>query len=214
MLIRCSSLHKIMTMPKNKKDLLSVGAMSYMKEVAKERLFGYSSFEGSRYTEKGKALEDLAIECSGKLKGRKFVKNTRRVNKGFLTGECDILDEPEFPTIDTKCSWSIGTHPFFKDDAEKDCKEAGYDWQMQGYMNLYDRDSAEVHFWLFPCPSDLIKSWEDEFTLTALVEEIPLLKRVTVVKYKRDEAKIALIKEQCEKANEYYQSLIEEYRKG
>lgn len=213
MKIRCSSIHKIIGEPKSAADRkagrLSQTAQSYVIECAKQDLFGFSGFGGAKYTDKGNALETFAIEASGMIRGRLFQKNTERVEKGLISGECDIFDPKHRLIIDTKCSWDIGTHPFFRQEAEKKVKEAGYDWQMQGYMYLFDCDRADIDFWLFPCPEDLIGYGDPEKLIDA-VERIPLRQRVTTVTVLRDDEKISLIQEKAEKCQEFYENLLKE----
>ncbi|MDG6334327.1 translocation protein TolB precursor, partial [Glaesserella parasuis] len=88
--------------------------------------FGYQSFDGNKYTEKGNQLEDQAIKLSGFTRGLVLKKNTERRENAFITGECDIYVPSRKLIIDTKCSWDIGTHPFFQDEAEEKAKKAGY----------------------------------------------------------------------------------------
>ena len=52
-------------------------------------------------------------------RGKKYIKNTTRLENDGITGECDIYDPKECLIIDTKCSWDIGTHPFFIEEAQK-----------------------------------------------------------------------------------------------
>lgn len=213
MLIRCSSIHKIIGEPKTKaaKEAgeLSQTAKSHVIETAKRELFGYTAFDGSRETEKGNALEQYAIEASGLMRALHFEKNTERRENGYISGECDIYHAKNRLIIDTKCSWDIKTHPFFRCEAEAKVKDAGYDWQMQGYMWLFDCDKADIDFWLFPCPDDLIGYGNPEMLIDA-VERIPLHKRKTTVTVNRDNAKIERIKERVSACQNYYNELIKE----
>jgi len=52
MLVRCSSLGKIMTKARNKKDGLSVTAKSYIKECVLAEKFGIYKEFSSRYTDR------------------------------------------------------------------------------------------------------------------------------------------------------------------
>lgn len=132
---RCSSLHEIVGIPKVKNEVLTESAKSYIRTVAKEDLFNFKSFKGNKYTQKGVLLEDEAIRLSGQIRYRHYQKHSGRVENDFITGECDILDRERSLIIDTKCTWDIGSHPFFDDSWDK-VKKAGYDWQMQGYLWL------------------------------------------------------------------------------
>ena len=89
-------------------------------------------------------------------------------------------------------------------------KQAGYDWQMQGYMWLFDCDQADIDFWLFPCPEDLLGQYGDPEKLIDAVEKIPLYKRITTVTIMRDEQKIERIKQKSEACQKYYETLMKE----
>lgn len=212
MRVRCSAIHKIIGLPRSKNDRLTQTAKSHLIEQAKQELFGVVAFDGAKYTEKGNALEPFAIQGSGMIRGRQYTKNTERRENPWISGECDIYDPKHRLIIDTKCSWEIKTHPFFREEAERKVKEAGYDWQMQGYMWLYDCEQAEIDFWLFPCPEDLIGQYGDPEKLIDAIERIPLHKRVTTVTVKRDPEAIERIQERVAACQEYYQQLMQEQK--
>ena len=209
-LFRCSSLHKLVGDAKNKSNPLSDNAKTEIRTVVKEELTTFKSFTGNQYTSKGNLLEDMAIDLSGKVRFRQLKKHVGRVSNDLITGECDVLDLERKFIIDTKCTWDIGTHPFFQDEAQEKAKKAGYDWQMQGYMWLYDCEAAEVDFWLFPCPIELTKDWDDREQLIDLVDRIDVRERLTTVRYERDEAMIQKIKDKIPHAQEYYAKLYQE----
>lgn len=207
-------LHRLIGEPKTKADKeagkITETAKSAVREIVKFDLFGYESFEGNKYTQKGNDLEDQAIKLSGLKRGLPLKKNTERRENDLITGECDVYIPSRRLIIDTKCSWDIGSHPFFLDEAEDKAKKAGYDIQMQGYMWLWDCEEAQIDFVLLPTPLDLIKSYENAEKFVDLVEQIPQQKRITTVVIKRDEKIIERIKERIPKAQEYYLKLIEE----
>ena len=210
MRVRCSAIHKIIGLPRSKNDRLTQTAKSHLIEQAKQELFGVAAFDGAKYTEKGNALEPFAIQGSGMIRGRQYAKNAERRENSFISGECDIYDAKHSLIIDTKCSWEIKTHPFFREEAERKVKEAGYDWQMQGYMWLYDCEQAEIDFWLFPCPEDLLGQYGDPEKLIDAIERIPLHKRVTTVTVKRDPEAIERIQDRVAACQEYYRQLMQE----
>ncbi len=207
-------LHQLMSEPRTKADreagLISDTAKAAVREVAKFDLFGYQSFDGNKYTEKGNQLEEQAIKLSGFTRGLVLKKNTERRENDWISGECDIYVPSRKLIIDTKCSWDIGTHPFFADEAIAKAEKAGYDIQMQGYMWLWDCEEAQIDFVLFPTPIDLIGTYESTEKLIDLVEQIPQQKRITTVTVKRDEAIIAKIKDRVKAASKYYDKLIQE----
>lgn len=243
-LFRCSSLHKLIgdaqsiaselrndeinTVVRKKKRTdeeealiqhlktmsLSDTAKSAIRDIVKEDLYGFRSFTGNQYTTKGNLLEDLAIEMSGKMRYRNYQKHVGRVENELITGECDVLDLERKLIIDTKVTWDIGTHPFFQDEAMEKVKKAGYDVQMQAYMWLYDCEVANVDFWLFPCPPELLKDCDDIDQLVHLVEAIDIRERKTTVIIERDEAVIQKIKDKIPHCQNYYEQLFAERSKG
>ncbi|MCO8100885.1 hypothetical protein [Acinetobacter indicus] len=212
-LFRCSSLHKLIGDGRSKAAVISDTAKSAIRDIVKEDLFGFRSFTGNQYTQKGNLLEDLAIEMSGKMRFRNYQKHVGRVENELITGECDVLDLERKLIIDTKCTWDIGTHPFFADEAMDKVKKAGYDVQMQAYMWLYDCEVANIDFWLFPCPPELLKDWDDIDQLVHLVEKIDIRERKTTVVIERDEAIIQKIKDKIPYCQEYYAKLFAERSK-
>ncbi len=212
--VRCSSLHKIIGEPKSKADKeagkLTDTAKSAVREMAKFDLFGYNAFEGNKYTQKGNDLEEQAIKLSGFTRGLALKKNTERRENDYISGECDIYVPSRKLIIDTKCSWDIGSHPFFADEAEEKAKKAGYDIQMQGYMWLWDCEQAQIDFVLFPTPIDLLSPYDDSQRYIDLVDQIPQAKRITTVTIQRDESLIEKIQERVSAAQKYYNQLIQE----
>jgi hypothetical protein len=213
-LFRCSSLHKLIGDGRSKAAVISDTAKSAIRDIVKEDLYGFRSFTGNQYTAKGNLLEDLAIEMSGKMRFRNYQKHVGRVENELITGECDVLDLERKLIIDTKVTWGIGTHPFFADEAMEKVKKAGYDVQMQAYMWLYDCEVAEVDFWLFPCPPELLKDWDDIDQLVHLVEAIDIRERKTTVTIERDESVIQKIKDKIPHCQNYYEQLFAERSKG
>lgn len=209
-LFRCSSLHKLIGDGRSKAAVISDTAKSAIRDIVKEDLYGFRSFTGNQYTQKGNLLEDLAIEMSGKMRFRNYQKHVGRVENELITGECDVLDLERKLIIDTKVTWDIGTHPFFADEAMEKVKKAGYDVQMQAYMWLYGCDVANIDFWLFPCPPELLNGWDDIDQLVHLVEKIDIRERKTTVTIERDESVIQKIKDKIPHAQAYYEKLYQE----
>lgn len=177
MLIRCSSLPKIMTAPRSKSEVLSETAKSYLKELAKEDFYGYSDELDNKYLTKGREVEAEAIELLNILNFTNYEKNTTRKSNDFLTGECDIYT-PEL-IIDIKSSWSLKTFPATIDDINiKD-----YEWQLRGYMYLYDVPTSFLTYCMVDTPENLI-GWENE-TLHKVSHIEPRF-RVTSIEIKRD----------------------------
>lgn len=205
-----------MTEPRSKKEsnTISDTAKSAVREIAKQELFGFDFFGGNKYTQKGIELEEQAIKLSGLIRGLPLKKNTERKENDWISGECDIYVPKRKLIIDTKCSWDIGTHPFFIEEAQAKADKSGYLYQMQGYMWLWDAEEANIDFVLFPTPMNLIPIYENMEKYVDLVEKIPQEKRITTVVVKRDNDIIEKIKERVGFAQNYYNNLIKEYEYG
>lgn len=195
-----------MTNPKSGTGL-SETAKSMIKQSVIEDVYGRTEIK-SKYLDKGLMLEDEAIKAVGLITARQPKKHTGRVSNYWISGECDFISASCIE--DTKCSWSIDTFPFFQEDAEKEVKKAGYDWQGQGYMWLYDRPVHYVHYVLLPTPYELLGFNDSPEFHIELVEKIPLKKRIKTVTIKRDESLYPKIIEKVTLAREYYNRLLEE----
>lgn len=205
---RCSSLHLLMTKPKSGTGL-SETAKSMIKQSVIEDVYCRTEIK-SKYLEKGNLLEDEAIKAVGLITARQLKKHKGRLSNDWITGECDFLSASCIE--DTKCSWSIDTFPFFQEDAEKEVKKAGYDWQGQGYMWLYDRPVHYVHYVLLPTPYELLGFNDSSEFHIELVEKIPLKKRIKTVAIERDESLYESVIEKVTLAREYYNRLIYEIK--
>jgi hypothetical protein len=68
----------------------------------------------------------------------------------LITGECDIEDSNEI--VDVKCSWDRFT---FLDSFSGGGKN--YEWQLRGYMQLYEKPKASVIYCLTDKPDHMMK---------------------------------------------------------
>lgn len=201
MKIRCSSLPKIMTSPRNKGEVLSETAKSEMIKIAKEDFYGYSSQMTNKYVEKGIEVEDKSIELLNTVKLANYKKNTIRLENEFLTGECDINDIANNEIIDIKSSWSLETFPALPTDINiKD-----YEMQLRGYMMLYNRSKASVCYCMVSTPEGLTMY---ENKLLHEVEHIDPFARVTMLSIERDLEIENQIEERCKVAIEFYYDYI------
>jgi hypothetical protein len=201
--IRCSSLGKIMTEPKLKSEVLSVGAKTHVRELARAAIFGVEREVSSRAMEKGIRCEGDSIALYNSVFFTSHKKNAERREADDLTGECDIV-VPAKLGIDIKTSWSIDSFPI----VETDCIDALYEWQMRGYMKLWAVPEWEVAYCLVDTPDDLIGFEAPE---AHIVSHIAEHLRVTTWRIKRDEAKEAAIVERIKHAKAYYAQVIAEF---
>jgi hypothetical protein len=204
MKIRSSALGKIMTNPRSKKETLSAGCKTYIKELVKEDLFGYKSKIDSKYLTKGIELEDTSIDLYNEVHNTLYLKNTERLSNEFITGECDINAEDKI--IDIKTSWSLETFP----PSPEDISNKDYEWQLRAYMWLYNKPKAELAYCMVSTPDYLLKDW-DNLDIHKVDKFDPVL-RVTTISFERDTEKEHLIKErviECSKFyNEYRDSIL------
>lgn len=197
--IRASSLGKIMTDPKSKDEKLSVGAKTFLEELAKEFVYGYHKVVTGKEMEKGTLVEDESIELYNSVFFTNYRKNTERKENDWLTGECDIFTGSRI--IDIKSSWSLATFPATSTAGiDKD-----YEWQGRAYMMLWDVDDFENAYCLVNTPDDLI-GYED--ASLHYVDHIDPALRVTITPYKRDKALEDKIKYRVDAANEYLAALV------
>ena len=112
MKIRCSALGKLMTSSRNKGEVLSQTAKTYIEELVKEDVLGIKKEFSSRYTEKGILQEDIAIEMASRVLNLPFaIKNTEYFENEFIKGTPDLILEDEI--IDIKCPFTGSTFPWF-----------------------------------------------------------------------------------------------------
>lgn len=204
LLIRCSSIGKLMTEPKVKSEVLSVGAKTYIREQARQDIFSVEVEAGSKQMEKGIEVEPESIGLLNRVRGLNLVKNSERKSNAWITGECDLFDADRRRGHDLKSSWSVATFPI----ALEDCEDKLYEYQMRGYMWLWDADEWEVNYALVDTPEKLIGF---EPLQLHVVSHIPEHLRLTTWSLKRDRAIEAQMAEKVEAAREYYAKVVHEF---
>lgn len=208
LLIRCSSLGKIMTDPTaaaaKAGEVLSVGAKTHIRSLAAQLIFGVDFEVSSKQLEKGIQLEDEAISLVGRVRGLTLAKNKERRTDGYLTGEADVFHEPTRAGRDTKVSWSVATFPILL----ADCEDKDYLWQMRGYMMLWDAEEWHVDYCLLDTPEALI-GYEPQSM--HFVSHIPEHLRVTTWTVRRDRSVEPLIRERVKAAREYLRQVMQEF---
>lgn len=202
---RCSSIGKLMTNPKKGADgILSEGAKTYLRELAMQEVFGIEFEVSSKEMEKGIQVEPDSIALLNNVRGLSLTKNSERKHNGYITGECDLFDAERNRGHDLKSSWSAKTFPGYI----KDCEDSLYEWQMRGYMWLWDADEWEVNYALVDTPEDLCK-WEP--VQMHSVSHIPEHHRLTTWVVKRDRALEEQMRLRIEAAREYMHRVMVEF---
>ncbi|ASC63632.1 hypothetical protein B9P52_04695 [Achromobacter denitrificans] len=205
---RCSSIGKLMANPTaaaiKAGEVLSVGAKTYIRELAQQEILGIDFEFSSKETQKGLEVEDQSIALLNRVRGLSLVKNAERRTNEWLTGECDLYDAVRRRGHDLKSSWSAKTFPGWLVDAI----DSGYEWQMRGYMMLWDADQWEVNYALVDTPERLIGF---EPIQMHLVSHIPEHQRLTSWIIERDFEKEREMIAKVKAAREYFAEVIQDF---
>lgn len=184
---------------------LSAGGKSHVRQLLREALYGYEPADiETRPILKGRAVEQSCIDMLARLTGRPLVKNTERRNNGLISGECDIFDAPMRRGRDVKAPYSMESMPVVLDD----CYDSGYEWQMQGYLILWDAARWNVDYLLVDTPDELIGY---EPPALHYVSHIPEHHRWTTWEVKRDRALQSLIEDKVAAARRYFRLMLNEF---
>lgn len=183
---------------------LSVGAKTYIRELVAQELFGVDFEVSSKAMEKGIIVEPESIALLNRVRGLDLVKNSERRQNEWITGECDLYDAARRRGHDLKSSWSIATFPI----CTTDCEDSLYEWQMRGYMMLWNADEWEVNYAIVNTPEHLIGF---EPASMHFVDHIPEHMRVTTWTIHRDREKEAAIIEKVKHARLYFSEVAAEF---
>ena len=151
--------------------------ISYLKEVYIWHKYGKEPIGGaerSKYTMKGKLVEEDSITMLNRIDQASYKKNDIRFTNSHLTGEPDIIADETgngIKIIDIKSSYDFATllsnigsplNPLYK-------------YQMQGYMALTGALEAEVCYCLVNMPQEMINSEKKRlfYALSAATEDSP-----------------------------------------
>lgn len=149
--IRCSAIGQIMTNDRSGKEMGET-AKSYCEQWLKEQIYGRKKEFTSKHTQKGLIVEDNSIDfIAEQLKLGMLFKNEEHFSNDYMEGTPDIIIPDRI--IDAKNSWDCFTFPLFEDGIPT----KGYEWQLQGYMELADRDKATLAYVLSDTPINLIE---------------------------------------------------------
>lgn len=150
MLLRCSSLGLVMGNSKGKQPYgLSATAQKVIKDIVDAECYNTPITFDNKYVKKGRECEDAAIQLFNSVFMMDLVKNDVRLSNEWITGEADLLDDDL--VIDIKNSWSV------EQFAEMRRKPTDYEWQLRGYMWLYDKSKACTAHTLINTPENLCK---------------------------------------------------------
>jgi len=188
---------------------LSQSAKTYIESLVKMDVLEFEPTQlQTKEIKKGNFCEQDAINLYNYYCfGAEYQKNEVKMVNEFIQGTCDI--DTGTKIIDLKTSWDKLTFPLFEEEAQND----DYEWQVRGYMMLYNRDFAEVVFCLVTTP-DFLLDFEPNLTLHDC-DNIPIETRITICRYKRDldkESQIIEKVKECRRYAEYYYQKIKSKR--
>ncbi len=219
---RASSLGKLMTNSRQKKDILSVTAKTELQEVHKQLLFGYRKDIQTLPMKKGILVEDDAIALVSSLHERDisdpYVKNSERFHNEYIQGEPDVYIKDEI-LFDIKNSYTLSTFPmYYTGDVYTYNKD--YYWQLQGYMWLTNMKKATLVRCLMNTPEDVLEGVrykaardlgvldlpvevEEEILRQHTFDEYPKTLRVVEMPVELNEEHIEQLKERIAHCREY-----------
>lgn len=203
---------------KTAKPTLSVGAKTYLEKLYKDIFFNRSKHIKSKYLDKGLAVEDDNINQYNLFKGLFILKNDKRFENDYFTGEPDGIDNGIL--YEFKSSWDYDTFPLFLDEIPN----VDYEYQIQCYLDLLGLDKAYLVYGLLNTPTDLIlrekyrqcselgiiditDDLDAEITKNMTYDDIPLEFKIKEYEVLRDDKLIEQIKFICDLARDYLNSL-------
>jgi hypothetical protein len=216
---------------------LSVGCKSKLKRIWVAHTTGRKVHIESKYLEKGLMVEEDCITAYSLYTGEFHKKNKVRKENDWLIGEWDFTSEDDSIIVDTKGSWDLMT--FY--DSYFGKVDSGYNWQLQAYMmlgekqrsklvhalintpkHLLDAEIKRVMYKMFGsegnmelAPPEAIYAYNEEVDYIKSIhifDDIPLEKKIKIFEVKRDEEKIVRIPGLIEDCR-YYLNNIEKLNK-
>lgn len=187
-----------------KEQSLSAGAMTYIRSLVAQEVFGVDFEVSSKAMEKGKAVEAEAIALINRVRGLSLEKNTERRTDDLLTGEADAINWAGRRGHDAKSPWSLATFPL----VPSECENAMYLWQGEGYCRLWKLPEWSFDYAMVDTPESLI-GFEPE--AMHKVGHIPERFRLTSWVVKSDPARQRLIEIKVEAARRYYAEVLAEF---
>lgn len=145
----------------------------------------------SKYINKGNEVESELIDFMAEQLGYGMAnKNLESASNEFIQGSCDVLVNDA--VIDVKASWNKKTlQQIVIDGYDKD-----YEYQLQGYMHLYNKPTAYLFYGLMNTPET---NWQSEI----VYDDMPANERWIAFKFDYDIDKITAIKERVEQCRAY-----------
>lgn len=209
--------HSDLLQKKLAKPKLATTVKTELELIHKEHFYGIKKELYSKYIDKGLQVEPQSISLYSDVVGMPFFKNKERRESKYLSGEPDNV----FKKIrDIKSSWNHETFPLYKDEIPNKI----YYWQLQGYMQLWDMEEAELIYCLVDTPEEIIQNhiWkiardtgyidlpqdlEEEIRNNLTFSHLPKELRVKIFKVKRDRKAIEMLYKQLDLCRQYLKEL-------
>lgn len=137
--------------PPLSKTTISALLRQYGREVYNKKIAAKD--DPMSFLKKGTDMEQDAVDLLSRIDKEKYKLITENSENDYILGRCDIVCPNKDKVIDTKVSWN--TNSFLKARTSK--LDAKYWYQMQGYMELYNVNEAEVVFLLLDTPPELVE---------------------------------------------------------
>jgi hypothetical protein len=198
-IFRCSTVGKLMGAKG-----LGVTGQTLAIEAYIEHVYGRTKDINSKYLERGITSEQNGINLFNELSGEQYVKNEERKSNEFIIGEPDLIGEDI--VIDIKSSWDIYT--FFKAKSEFN---SIYEWQLRGYMELFNKQNSTLVYTLTDAVDDFILDALHKESYKWPKGEISEWKEVEIVKnmvYDRENFKTWIDKRNWQGDDEISEGLI------
>lgn len=214
LVVHASECYKLMTNPQRKSNELSETTKTWLKEKAVEEVLGLRKMIATKPMIKGTLCKNKSIDLYNTVMLTDYKKNSITKNINGFIGTPDLLTDERI--VEIKTSWVATTFPFFKDEAHKQVKKCGYDWQCRVYMMLFGIDKAVVCYCLVDTPEVTpdgvwLLNKGDDHTLHIFEGKVREQKRVSISKtIKRDKSIEQKMLERYQIANQYYQNYLEE----
>lgn len=154
---------------------LGVTGQKHAIETYIEHKYGRTKDIISKYLERGIKGENAGINLFNELTGQSLEKNETRLSNEFIIGEPDLISEDTI--IDIKTSWDIYT--FFNSKSDF---ESLYEWQLRGYMELFNKDKSVLAYTLTDAHDDVINDALHKELYKWPKGEIPEWKEIEIVK--------------------------------
>lgn len=170
LIFRCSQVGKLMGVRG-----LGLTGQKHATETYIEYKYGRTKDISSKYLERGIKGENAGINLYNELTGQTLEKNEIRLSNEFLIGQPDLISEDTI--VDIKSSWDIYT--FFNSKSDF---EPIYEWQLRGYMELFNKNKSVLAYTLTDAHDDIILDALHKESYKWPKGETPEWKEIEIVK--------------------------------